>query len=49
MTPVAVFQLAGAIIASIGGAAAVLWGLSSFLAKVWVNRLLERDRLRYQS
>lgn len=49
MTPVAVFQLAGAIIASIGGGAAVLWGLSSFLAKVWVNRLLEKDRLRYQS
>lgn len=42
-----VFELAGAVILSLGGAGVVLWGLSGFLAKIWTNRLLEQDRARY--
>ncbi|MDD4296364.1 MAG: hypothetical protein PHC69_05330 [Ruminiclostridium sp.] len=39
-----IFKVAGAIIASIGGAGAVLFGLSSWLGKVWANRILEKEK-----
>ncbi len=42
-----IFQIAGAAILSLGGAGAVLWGLSSFLARVWASRILEQDRAKY--
>lgn len=42
-----IFQVAGAVIISLGGAGAVLWGLSSFLSRVWANRILEQDRAKY--
>ncbi|MGG1638734.1 hypothetical protein [Paenibacillus sp. NRS-1760] len=36
-----------AVITSIGGASLVIVGISSWLGKVWANRILEKDRLRY--
>jgi hypothetical protein len=35
VTVIEIFQVAGAVLASIGGAGALLWGLSSVLARVW--------------
>jgi hypothetical protein len=35
------------IVAGLGGGTLLIWGLSSWLGKVWANRLLEKDRLRY--
>jgi hypothetical protein len=43
------FTIAGAVIGSVGGAALIIGGLSTFLGKVWANRLLEQDKLRYTS
>ena len=41
------FKLSSAIIGSIGGAAIIIIGLSSWLGKVWANRILEKDKLKY--
>lgn len=38
------FELAGTILFSIGSAGAILFALSSWLGKVWANRILERER-----
>ncbi|WP_157091339.1 hypothetical protein [Paenibacillus antarcticus] len=35
------------IITSIGGVSLVIIGLSSWLGKIWANRILEKDRLNY--
>jgi hypothetical protein len=35
------------IVTGLGGGAVLIWALSSWLGKVWANRLLEKDRLRY--
>jgi hypothetical protein len=43
------FKLAASILASTGVGAVIIFGLSSWLGKVWANRILEADRLRYQS
>jgi len=42
-------MLAGAILGSVGSAALLIFGLSSWLGKVWANRILEKDKLKYQS
>jgi hypothetical protein len=34
---------------SIGGSSILIIGLSSWLGKVWADRILEQDRLKYQS
>lgn len=39
-----VFQVAGAIIASVGGSGVILLGLSSWLGKVWASRILENEK-----
>ncbi len=39
--------LVGSLVWSIGGAAALIWALSSWLGKVWANRILEQDRKKY--
>lgn len=44
-----IFKIGGAIILSFGGAAVVLFALSSYLGKIWANRILEQDRTKYQS
>lgn len=38
------FELAGTILFSIASAGAILFGLSSWLGKVWASRILERER-----
>jgi hypothetical protein len=42
-----VFSVAAAILTSVGGASAIIFFLSSWLGKVWANRILEQDRARY--
>lgn len=42
-----VLKISAAIIGSVGSAAAVIFGLSSWLGKVWANRILEKDKLKY--
>lgn len=39
-----IFEIAGAIVASVGGAGVIIVGLSSWLGKVWANRLLEDEK-----
>ncbi len=43
------FKLASSMLASIGGGAFIIIALSSWLGKVWANRILEADKLKYQS
>lgn len=43
------WDLALAIITSLGGGSAIVFGLSTFLGKVWAGRILEKDKLKYQS
>lgn len=47
MTALDVFKLAGAILTGIGGAGAIIFGLSSFLGKLWADRALEEHRQKY--
>jgi hypothetical protein len=44
-----VVKLAGAIMASIGGAGTIIFGLSTFLGKLWADRALAVDRQRTSS
>jgi hypothetical protein len=42
------FKLVTSMLASVGGAAVIIFGMSSWLGKVWANRILEADKLKYQ-
>ncbi|HBL85173.1 MAG: hypothetical protein A2Y17_01385 [Clostridiales bacterium GWF2_38_85] len=42
-----IFKIASAIILSLGGSGIVLFGLSSWLGKVWANRILEKEKHQY--
>lgn len=42
-----VFEIAGAILASLGGGSAIVLGLSSWLGKVWANRILENEKAEH--
>jgi len=44
-----IFKISGAILGSVGGAAAIIFALSSWLGKVWAGRILEKDKLAYSS
>lgn len=44
-----IWKIAGAIIASLGGGALLIAAFSSWLGKVWANRILESDRAKYQT
>ena len=44
-----IFNVAAAILASVGGSAIIIMTLSSWLGKVWANRILEEDKLKYTS
>lgn len=41
--------IAGAIIISLGGSSVLILGVSGWLGKVWASRILEKDKLKYQS
>lgn len=43
-----IFELIGAVFASIGGAGALIFALSSFFGKMWANKLLEKQKAEYQ-
>ena len=47
MTPRDIFSLAAAIFGSLGGGAVLVLALSSWLGKVWANRILEGDKAKY--
>ncbi len=42
-----IFKTLAAVFVSVGGAGAIFFGLSSYLGKVWANRILESDRARF--
>jgi len=44
-----VLKIVTAFFASVGGASAIILALSSWLGKVWANRILESDRARFQA
>lgn len=37
-------ELSGVILGSLGGGAAIIFGFSSWLGKVWANRLMEKEK-----
>jgi len=41
------FQLIAAILASVGGAGAIIFGLASWLGKIWAERLLSKEKQKY--
>ena len=40
-------ELAAAILVSLGGGAANVLGFSSWLGKIWANRLMEKDKAEH--
>ena len=44
-----IFKLVIAVFTSVGGATLILFALSSWLGKVWASRILEKDKVKYQS
>jgi len=44
-----IFEVAVAIIGSIGGSAIIISGLSAWLGKVWANRLMQSDIAKHNS
>jgi len=40
-------EVAGTILAGLGGAGLIIMAFASWLGKVWANRILEEDRLKY--
>lgn len=44
-----IWNIAGAVITSLGGGALLVAAFSSWLGKVWASRILEKDRAKYQS
>lgn len=42
-----VFELSFAILGSLGGGGAIIFGFSGWLGKVWANRLMEKEKAGY--
>lgn len=42
-----VFEIGGAVMISLGGAAGIIMGFSSWLGKVWAERILSKEKARY--
>ncbi len=42
-----VFTILGAVITGIGGSSVIILGLSSWLGKVWANRIFEKEKVKY--
>ena len=40
-------NLFGAVVVSLGGSSALVFGLSSFIGKIWANKLMEKDKSKY--
>lgn len=43
-----ILKIVAAAIASVGGAGAIIWALSSFFGKMWANKILEKQKAEYQ-
>jgi hypothetical protein len=41
------FQLATAVIVSLGGGAGIVFGLSNYLGKLWADRAIEKEKHKY--
>lgn len=39
-----ILKIIATAIASVGGAGAIVWALSSFFGKIWANKLLEKQK-----
>jgi len=48
MTIKEIYQIAFAVITSLGGGAVLVFALSSWLGKIWATRILEKERAKYQ-
>ena len=42
-----IYEIAFILLSSVGGAALIIGGLSSWLGKVWANRILESEKTKY--
>ncbi|WP_297810230.1 hypothetical protein [uncultured Methylophaga sp.] len=42
-----IFEIGGAVLLSLGGAGAIIFGLSSWLGKVWAARILAEEKAKY--
>lgn len=42
-----IFEITAAILASLGGGTAIVFGLSSWLGKVWANRILAKEKAEH--
>lgn len=42
-----IFEIAGLVVGSLGGGAAIVFGFSNFLGKVWANRLMTKEKAEY--
>jgi len=40
-------NLFGAVVVTLGGSSAVVFGLSAWIGKIWANKLMEEDKTRY--
>ncbi len=43
-----ILKIVATCIASVGGAGAIIWALSSFFGKMWANKILEKQKAEYQ-
>lgn len=43
-----IWSIASAVLLSVGGASAILFGMASWLAKVWASRILENEKTALQ-
>ena len=44
-----IFMVAGAVLTSVGGAAAIIFAFSSWLGHVWADRILAKDKHKYST
>ncbi|MEA3404506.1 MAG: hypothetical protein U9R28_02065 [Pseudomonadota bacterium] len=42
-----IIELSGVILGSLGGGAAIVFGFSSWLGKVWANRLMDKEKAQH--
>lgn len=42
-----IVEIAGVILASLGGGVAIVFGFSSWFGKIWANKLMEKDKAGY--
>ena len=43
-----ILKIVATAFASVGGAGAIIWALSSFFGKMWANKILEKQKAKYQ-